>query len=179
MDGDSNQRGHRAVGQRAAEDVDLFVTVGADAALAGRAALDHGMDARKVHITYGVEDAVAQLKALTPNDIVLIKGGAAARTELITRALLADETAAPRLARASLITEADLTLRPIRSSWVEIDLEALAANVRGLKSIIGDAVTLFAVVKANAYGHGAVPVARTALLNGAQHLAVAPLCAAL
>jgi len=57
--GDYNQRGHRAVGQRAAESVDMFITVGTDAALAGRAALDHGMDARKVRITYNMQDAVA------------------------------------------------------------------------------------------------------------------------
>lgn len=179
MDGDANQRGHRAVGQRAAEDVDRFVTVGADAALAGRAALDHGMDAQSVQVTYGVEDAVAQLRDLTADDIVLIKGGAAARTELITRALLADEASAPQLARSGLITDVDLALRPIRSSWIDLDLDALAGNVRGLKQLVGEAVTLIAVVKANAYGHGAVPVARTALLNGAQHLAVASLAEAL
>ncbi|MBE2272370.1 MAG: hypothetical protein IAE80_29310, partial [Anaerolinea sp.] len=39
-----NQRGHRLVGQRAASFVKLLVTEGADAALAGRAALDQGMD---------------------------------------------------------------------------------------------------------------------------------------
>lgn len=179
MDGETNQRGHRAVGQRAADGVDLFITVGPDAALAGRAALDQGMDARKVHITYGVEDAVAQLKALTSNDIVLIKGGAIARTELITRALLADEADAPQLARSSLISESDMVLRPIRSSWVDVDLDALATNVRGLKKIVGESVTLMAVVKANAYGHGALPVARTALLNGAEYLAVASISEAI
>ena len=43
------------------------------------------------------------------------------------------------------------------------DDKALAINVRGLKSLIGDSVALFAVVKANAYGHGAVRVARTGI----------------
>ncbi|MEO8394978.1 MAG: alanine racemase [Chloroflexota bacterium] len=174
--GEYNQRGHRAVGQKAAESVDLFVTVGTDAALAGRAALDHGMDARKVRVTYSMQDAVAQLSdlnSLTSNDLVLIKGGPSARTELITRALLANDADAVYLSRANLITEADLMLRPTHSSWVDIDLDALATNVRGLKSLVGDSVALFAVVKANAYGHGAVPVARTALLNGAEYLAVA------
>ena len=174
--GEYNQRGHRAVGQRAAESVDLFITMGADAALAGRAALDQGMDPRNVRITYSMQDAVAQLKEqtmLTADDLVLIKGGASSRTELITRALLANEADAAHLSRANLISEADVMLRSTQASWVEIDLDALANNVRGLKTLVGEAVTLFAVVKANAYGHGAIPVARTALLNGAEYLAVA------
>ncbi len=174
--GDYTQRGHRAVGQRAAECADLFITVGADAALAGRAALDQGMDADRVRMTYSIQDAIAQLtdqNALSGDDIVLIKGGASARAELLTRALLANPEDAGLLARAHLVSEADLLLRPIRPSWVEIDLDALASNVRGLKHIVGDSVTLMAVVKANAYGHGAISVARTALLNGAEFLAVA------
>ncbi len=180
--GEYNQRGHRAVGQRAAEATDLFITVGKDAALAGRAALDVGMDASKVRVTYSVQDAVAQLRepgALGLDDIVLIKGGQLSRSELITRALLVSETDAEHLARAQTMTEADWLLPPLRSSWVHIDLDALAANVRGLKSLVGELVALFAVVKANAYGHGAVSVAQTALLNGAEYLAVASMSEAL
>ncbi len=171
-----NQRGHRAVGQRTAERIDQFITVGTDAALAGRAALDQGMEPNKVSITYSIQDAVAQLTENSPlsaNDLVLIKGGPSSRMELLTRALLANPDDAAQLARANLISDADLLVRPLRPSWVEIDLDALANNVRGLKTLIGSDVSLFAVVKANAYGHGAIPVARTALLNGADYLAVA------
>ena len=50
--------------------------------------------------------------------------------------------------------------------WAEVDLDCLAANVRALHGAAGEARVL-AVVKANAYGHGAVPVARTAVANGA------------
>ncbi len=57
-------------------------------------------------------------------------------------------------------------------NWAEIDLDAVAHNVRELKRIIGNA-DLLAVVKANAYGHGAVMVATTALENGAKWLGVA------
>jgi len=57
-------------------------------------------------------------------------------------------------------------------TWAEIDLDAIAHNVRQLKRHIGERVKLMAVVKANAYGHGAVPVARTALESGAERLAV-------
>ncbi len=58
-------------------------------------------------------------------------------------------------------------------SRVIIDCDALAANVRWIKTSIGADVALMAVVKANAYGHGAVAVADIALRNGADMLAVA------
>ncbi|MFP4445996.1 MAG: alanine racemase [Desulfosudaceae bacterium] len=56
--------------------------------------------------------------------------------------------------------------------WAEIDLAAVARNVRALKSLVGDRCALMAVVKANAYGHGMIPIARTALENGAAALGV-------
>ncbi len=59
------------------------------------------------------------------------------------------------------------------TTYALIDLDALAHNVRALRQHIGPQVEMFAVVKANAYGHGAVQVARVALENGAQRLAVA------
>lgn len=58
-------------------------------------------------------------------------------------------------------------------TWAEINLDAVAENARNVKGFIGDRTELIAVVKANAYGHGAVPVARTALEAGATRLAVA------
>jgi alanine racemase len=58
-----------------------------------------------------------------------------------------------------------------RPVWAEIDLDALAHNVRLLKSRANGAA-LLAVVKANAYGHGAVAVARAALASGADRLGV-------
>jgi len=57
-------------------------------------------------------------------------------------------------------------------TWAEIDLDAIAFNVRAFKRHVGERVEIFAVVKANAYGHGAVPVARAALDAGATRLAV-------
>lgn len=53
-----------------------------------------------------------------------------------------------------------------------IDLQAVRENVRAICSTIGER-TLIAVVKADAYGHGAVPVARAALEAGASMLGVA------
>ena len=58
-------------------------------------------------------------------------------------------------------------------NWVEIDLDAIAHNVRQLKKHIGERCMLSAVVKANAYGHGALQAAQVALHNGASRLSVA------
>jgi alanine racemase len=57
--------------------------------------------------------------------------------------------------------------------WAEVDLEAIAHNVRELRRITDPGADLMAVVKANAYGHGAVEVTRKALENGADSLGVA------
>ena len=61
------------------------------------------------------------------------------------------------------------------SLWAEIDLAALASNVRGMKALTGDDCRLMAVVKANGYGHGMCRVAGSALENGASALGVARL----
>jgi alanine racemase len=58
-----------------------------------------------------------------------------------------------------------------RPTWAEIDLDALAHNVRLLAARAAPA-RLWAVVKANAYGHGAVACGRAALEAGASGLAV-------
>lgn len=57
-------------------------------------------------------------------------------------------------------------------TFAEVDLGAIAENTRALKRFIGPEVRLIAVVKANAYGHGAVEVARTALKHGASWVGV-------
>jgi alanine racemase len=56
--------------------------------------------------------------------------------------------------------------------WAQIDLDAIAHNVSAIKQHVGERVIVMAVVKANAYGHGAEPVARVALESGASWLAV-------
>ncbi len=57
-------------------------------------------------------------------------------------------------------------------SCAEIDLGAIAANIRAIRAHVGSRAAVIAVVKANAYGHGMEPVARTALAAGAARLAV-------
>jgi alanine racemase len=59
--------------------------------------------------------------------------------------------------------------------WAEVDLSAVAHNVRELRRCADPKAKLMAVVKANGYGHGAVEAARTALANGAEWLGVARL----
>ena len=56
--------------------------------------------------------------------------------------------------------------------WVEIDLSAIRANLRWVMTKLERGVKLMAVVKADAYGHGAAPVAREALKGGASSLGV-------
>jgi alanine racemase len=61
---------------------------------------------------------------------------------------------------------------PERWAWAEIDLAAIEQNVRRLREVVAPSSVL-AVVKADAYGHGAVRVARAALAAGATALGVA------
>lgn len=61
---------------------------------------------------------------------------------------------------------------PLRPAWVEINTRALENNARLLKQLIGAQTELMVMVKANAYGHGAVEAARAALRGGATWLGV-------
>ena len=69
-----------------------------------------------------------------------------------------------------MITSNNNFLRP---AYLEIDLDALAFNVRSIKKKLGKSVNMLAVVKADGYGHGAYPVSRVVLENGADSLGVA------
>ena len=61
------------------------------------------------------------------------------------------------------------------ATWVEIDLDALVGNIREVRARTGDDLSVLLVVKADAYGHGAVEVARVAVRNGIDMLGVATL----
>jgi alanine racemase len=69
-----------------------------------------------------------------------------------------------------------LIKRPV---WAEIDLQALGDNVREIRRVTDANAEIMAVVKANAYGHGVLPVSRAALRNGAAWIGVALLQEAL
>lgn len=60
-----------------------------------------------------------------------------------------------------------------RDSWVEINLENIAYNMRSIRNNTPRDKKLLAVVKADAYGHGSVMIAPTLLASGADMLGVA------
>src|SRR4029077_2869696 len=64
-------------------------------------------------------------------------------------------------------------MRDHRPTWTEIDLDALAANFHIVKNRVGPDIKVMAVVKANAYGHGAVECARRLEAEGADWFGVA------
>ncbi|MBA3061646.1 MAG: alanine racemase, partial [Atribacteria sp.] len=59
------------------------------------------------------------------------------------------------------------------STWIEINLDAIAQNVRNIKKLIGEKKELMAVVKGNGYGHDILEISSIVLKNGATRLAVA------
>jgi len=58
-------------------------------------------------------------------------------------------------------------------AWIEVDHAALRRNLATLRARVGGGRQVIAVVKANAYGHGAIPVAQTLIAQGVERLAVA------
>ena len=58
-------------------------------------------------------------------------------------------------------------------AWVEVNVGAIAHNVRQICGLLRPKTELMTVVKADAYGHGAITVAKTALSSGATWLGVA------
>jgi alanine racemase len=64
----------------------------------------------------------------------------------------------------------DSFFRPTR---VEISLDALRHNLNAFRQVLPDSMRMMAVVKANAYGHGAVEIAEEAVAGGAHCLGVA------
>jgi alanine racemase len=67
------------------------------------------------------------------------------------------------------------TIFPLRPAWVEIDLGRLRRNVQLIRRDLPPGVKLLAVVKDEAYGHGALDVARIALEEGASFLGLSTL----
>lgn len=71
------------------------------------------------------------------------------------------------------------TLKDSRPVWAEINLNHLAHNIKEVRRLVGRDVVITAVVKADAYGHGALLSAKTLLDNGGDRLAVATLSEAM
>lgn len=66
-------------------------------------------------------------------------------------------------------------LKKIRGAWAEIDLDALAHNMKEIRRLVREDALVTAVIKADGYGHGAKKIAQTLLDNGADRFAVAVL----
>jgi alanine racemase len=176
--GDIEKQAHRQVGLYAATRVQRLVTKGEAAQDIAAAALeiDSGLGQHAVHVTFTGDDAAAAVEdLLSPDTIILVKGGTNARMEQVVKKLLAQ----PKKNQQHLVRQEPgwqkvRSAQPDRPTWVEIDLEAIANNVRLLANIAAPA-KIMAILKADAYGHGMVKVARTVLNNGASWVGVATL----
>jgi alanine racemase len=69
--------------------------------------------------------------------------------------------------------EGDAEVFAGRPTWAEIDLDALAGNFRAVRRLVGSEIKVMAVVKADAYGHGAAVCARRLAAEGADWFGVA------
>lgn len=185
--GEAAERLHLEVGAHAAAVADLLVTRG-DLAAGMIAAQETrivagGQRERQpaAIVTYTSADAVAAVRArLRPGDLVLVKGSAETRMEQIVAGLLAPTVdATTTLVRQERAFDSVRIATPDRPTWLEIDLEAIAQNARQIKALVGPGVAVMATLKADAYGHGAIRVARTVIQHGVSAFAVATLGEAL
>lgn len=67
----------------------------------------------------------------------------------------------------------NLPVQPRRDAWVEVNLDAIERNVRAIRKVIPAHVELMAIVKADAYGHGAAMVLPTMEASGISRVGVA------
>jgi alanine racemase len=166
---------YRQVGEHAARIADRLVLKGERAQEIQQAALSAGMDPAHVFMTYTNDEVARYLMPLIAgSDVVLVKGPREERMEEITRGLMQHPERAPELLvrQEAAFRHVQLAL-PERPTWLEVDLEAIASNLRQVRRIVGDAVKVMIVLKADGYGHGAARIARTAINNGAHMLGVA------
>lgn len=149
----------------------------AEADLVGR-----GYPRDRLFALHSSADTLAALAGLglSEEDIVLVKGHEDSRMEMVVQGLLEKPEEAPNLlVRQDEGWKQRVFLSRERPTWVEIDLGAIGHNVSRVKEIVGPNVEVMAVLKADAYGHGALRVARTALLHGASQIATACLSEAI
>ncbi len=177
--GDYKQEAHRLAGQAATVCADYLILQGEMATTVADAARRAGLAKERILITSTHEDAARAARALMElhgdaRALVLVKGSEETRMERVTVRLMADpDQAHERLVRQTPGWKQIVVARAERPTWVEIDLSAIASNTRQIAALVGPRVRVLASLKADAYGHGAVKVARTVLHNGASMLGVA------
>lgn len=174
--GEAAASAHDDAGELAARRADYLVTCGAQAERAADAAVAAGMPPERVIRTLTAEDTAAAIRGLVGDApaLVYIKGSEELRMEQVTARLMAHpEQASTALDRQSEAWRRVVVMRPERPTWLEIDLGAIARNTQRVKQIAGPETQVLVSLKADAYGHGALRVARVALRNGADWLGVA------
>ncbi|MEA3335231.1 MAG: alanine racemase [Chloroflexota bacterium] len=179
---------HSDLGRHVARVADWLVVKGERAQNIAEGAMEAGMPVARVFRAYTDEDILRFLEGLLVKadvslgdrpPVILVKGDRPARMERIVAGLMDEPArAGSLLVRQSAGWKQVQPLVQDRPTWVEIDLEAIAGNVRASRAMVGPEVGICAVLKADGYGHGAASIARTALNNGARMLAVACLAEA-
>jgi len=144
---------HIAVGKDVVRaKTDHLITVGDNAALIGQTAIREGMDPRRVRSTQSYDEAAEGLaQIMNRGDVVLFKGSRWFRLERIAKELVG-------------------SIAPTR---LEVNLDAIAVNIKTIRGIVGDNVAIMAVVKSFGYGNDSIRTSRVVLENGVNHLAVA------
>lgn len=105
------------------------------------------------------------------NDLESFVSESAVSSSCCENAVLVRGNSAWSNGQTKVLTPAGLGL--FRPTWAEVNLKLLKENVKELVSLTAPGAVMMAVVKASAYGHGAVPVAKACLEAGAKWLGVA------
>lgn len=144
---------HLAVGKDVVRaGVDHLITVGENASLIGQAAGLEGMNPKRIANTRSYNEAASELdKILNRGDVVLFKGSRWFRLERIAKELV-------------------VSIGPTR---LVVNLDAIAANIKSVRRIVGDGVEIMPVVKSFGYGNDSIRTSKVALENGVNYLAVA------
>lgn len=144
---------HLAVGKDVVRaGVDHLITVGDNATLIGQAAEAEGMSRKRITETRSYNEAAAELeKIVNRGDVVLFKGSRWFGLERIARELVG-------------------SIGPTR---LIVNLDAIAANIKMIRGIVGESVEIMPVVKSFGYGNDSIRTSRVALENGVHYLAVA------
>ncbi len=144
---------HLAVGREVAKvNVDHLITVGENATLIGMAASQEGLAKDRIANARTYDEAARELeKIMNSGDVVLFKGSRWFRLERLARELVG-------------------SIGPTR---LTVDLDAIASNIKSIRSIAGPGVELMSVVKSFGYGNDSLRTSKVALENGVTYLAVA------
>ena len=144
---------HVAVGKDVAKaGIDHLITVGENAELIGNAALKEGMKPGNIAHARTYSEAAKELeRVMNRGDVVLFKGSRWFRLERLAREMVG-------------------SIGPTR---LLVDLDAIAANIKKIRAIVGESVEIMSVVKGFGYGNDSIRTSKVALENGATYLAVA------